>query len=112
MLSTVEGLRSAIGKKVELWCHALGITRPGSIQSLTQMIMSSMITLLGRRAVPKEPTRDVPGPLSRIGGVKELVRALDDLKALNVKPSDVHGNNIMLRPETGELVLADLGHFT
>jgi len=112
MLSPVDGLRLAIGKKVELWCHALGITRPGSIQSLTQMIMSSMTTLLGRRAVPKEPTRDTPGPLSRIGGVKELVRALDDLKAMNVKPSDVHGNNIMLRPETGELVLADLGHFT
>ena len=112
VLSAIDGLRSAVGKKVELWCRALGITRPGSIQSLTQMIMSSMTTLLGRRAVPKEPTKEVPGPLSRIRGVRDLVRALDDLKTMNINPSDVHGNNIMLRPETGELVLADLGHFT
>lgn len=112
MLSAIDGLRSAIGKKVELWCRALGITRPGSIQSLNQMIMSSITSLLGRRAVPKEPTKEAPGPLGRIKGVRELVSALEDLKSMNIKPSDVHGNNIMLRPETGELVLADLGHFT
>lgn len=112
MLSAIDGLRSAILKKVELWCHGLGITRPGSIQSLAQMIMSAITTMLGKRAVPKEPTKDAPGPLGRIKGVKELVSALDDLKSMKISPSDVHGNNIMLRPETGELVLADLGHFT
>ncbi len=112
MLSAIDGLRSAVGKKVELWCRPLGISRPGSIQSLSQMIMSSITSLLGRRAVPKEPTKEAPGPLGRIKGVRELVGALEDLKSMNVKPSDVHGNNIMLRPETGELVLADLGHFT
>jgi len=31
---------------------------------------------------------------------------------MNINPDDLHGNNIMMRPETGELVLADLGHFT
>jgi len=112
MLSAIDGLRSAILKKVELWCHGLGITRPGSIQSLAQMIMSAITTMLGKRAVPKEPTKDAPGPLGRIKGVRELVSALDDLKSMKISPSDVHGNNIMLRPETGELVLADLGHFT
>ena len=112
MLSAIDGLRSAVGKKVDLWCRALGITRPGSIQSLNQMIMSSITSLLGRRAVPKEPTKETPGPLGRIKGVRELVNALEDLKSMNINPSDVHGNNIMLRPETGELVLADLGHFT
>ena len=25
--------------------------------------------------------------------------------------SDLHGNNFMLRPETGDIVIADLGHF-
>ena len=112
MLSAIDGLRSAILKKVELWCRGLGITRPGSIQSLAQMIMSAITTMLGKRAVPKEPTKDAPGPLGRIKGVRELVGALDDLKSMKISPSDVHGNNIMLRPETGELVLADLGHFT
>jgi len=112
MISAIDGLSSVIWEKVNLWCRNLGITKPGSIQSLTQMLMSSMSTLLGRRAVPKEPTRDVAGPLGRTKGIRELVKALDDLKSMNIKPSDVHGNNIMIRPETGELVLADLGHFT
>jgi hypothetical protein len=112
MLSTIDGLRDAVTEKIGLWYRALGVTRAGAIQSLAQMIMSSMTSLLGRRAVPKEPTKDAAGPLGRIGGIRDLVRALDDLKSMNINPSDVHGNNIMLRPETGELVLADLGHFT
>jgi hypothetical protein len=112
MISAIDGLSSVVWEKVNLWCRNLGVTKPGSIQSLTQMLMSSMSTLLGRRAVPKEPTRDVAGPLGRTKGIRELVKALDDLKSMNIKPSDVHGNNIMIRPETGELVLADLGHFT
>lgn len=110
--SSIERLRSAIGKKIELWCKALGITRMGSIQSLTQMIVSSITSMLGRRAVPREPTEETPGPLGKVRGIKELVSALDDLKSMNINPSDIHGNNIMIRPETGELVLADLGHFT
>ena len=112
MLSTIDGLRDAVIEKIGLWYRALGVTRPGTIQSLAQMIMSSITSLLGRRAVPKEPTKEPAGPLGRIKGVRDLVKALDDLKSLNISPSDVHGNNIMLRPETGELVLADLGHFT
>ena len=112
VISAIDGLGVAVDKKVELWCHALGITRRGSIQSLSQMIMSAMKSILGRRAVPKEPTKETAGPLGRISGVRDLVRALDDLKSMNINPSDVHGNNIMIRPETGELVLADLGHFT
>ena len=112
MLSTVDGLRDAVTEKIELWYRALGITRRGAVQSLSQMIMSSITSLLGRRAVPKEPTKEPAGPLGRISGIRDLVKALDDLKSLNISPSDVHGNNIMLRPETGELVLADLGHFT
>lgn len=112
MLSTIDGLRDAVTEKIELWYRALGITRRGAVQSLAQMVMSSITSLLGRRAVPKEPTKEPAGPLGRISGIRDLVRALDDLKSLNISPSDVHGNNIMLRPETGELVLADLGHFT
>jgi hypothetical protein len=110
-ISAIDGLSAAVNKKVDLWCRALGITRRGSIQSLAQMIMSAMTSILGRRAVPKEPTKDVAGPLGRVKGVRDLIRALDDLKSMNINPSDVHGNNIMIRPETGELVLADLGHF-
>jgi len=111
MISVTDGLNDTVQEKVRLWCRALGITKPGAIQTLTKMLMSTVSTVLGRRAVPKEPTRTSPGALGRVKGIRELVRALEDLKRLNINPSDVHGNNIMLRPETGELVLADLGHF-
>jgi hypothetical protein len=112
MISAIDGLSSVVWDKVNLWCHGLGIKRRGAAQSLTQMIMSSMSTLLGRRAVPKEPMKDIAGPLGKLRGVRELVKAIDSMKSMNIHPSDVHGNNIMIRPETGELVIADLGHFS
>jgi hypothetical protein len=113
VISTIDGLRSAIEKKVQLWFRGLGEpARRGKAQSLTMTIMSSISSSLGRRAIPREPMKQSPGPLSRIRGVKELMTAIEDLKSMNINPDDLHGNNIMMRPETGELVLADLGHFT
>jgi len=112
VISTVDGLRSAVERKIQLWFRGLGESARGKIQSLTMTIMSSITSSLGRRAIPREPMKQSPGPLSRIRGVKELVVAIEDLKSMNINPDDLHGNNIMMRPETGELVLADLGHFT
>lgn len=112
-ISTIDGLRSAIEKKIQLWFRGLeGVTQRGKVQSLTMTIMSSITTSLGRRAIPREPMKQSPGPLSRIRGVRELMTAIEDLKSMNISPDDLHGNNIMMRPETGELVIADLGHFT
>lgn len=39
---------------------------------------------------------------------KEAKRELDDL---GIDPRDLHAENIMLRPGTGEIVISDLGHF-
>ncbi len=112
MLSATDGLSALIWEKTTLWCRGLGVTRSGRIDTVARTIIGSMSSLLGRRAVPREPSRDVAGPLGRLRGVRELVKAIEELKNMNIKPADVHGNNIMIRPETGELVLADLGHFT
>jgi hypothetical protein len=108
---TVDDLNRVVTDKVTLWFKGLGVTRPGVVQSLAKMLMSTVSSQLGRRAVPKEPTRDVAGPLGRIRGVSDLVRAIEELKAMDMSPSDVHGNNIMVRPDSGELVISDLGHF-
>ena len=111
MINATDALSAVVWEKVELWCKNLGITKPGVVQTLAKTLIGSIEVLLGRRAVPKEPSREAPGALGRIKGIRELVKALDDLKSLKLKMSDVHGNNIMIRPETGELVLSDLGHF-
>ena len=111
MINATDALSAVVWEKVELWCKNLGVTRPGVVQTLANTLIGSIEVLLGRRAVPKEPSREAPGALGKIKGIRELVKALDDLKSLKLKMSDVHGNNIMIRPETGELVLSDLGHF-
>jgi hypothetical protein len=112
VISALDGLRSVVEKKVQLWFRGLGETARGKIQSLSMTIMNPITNALSRRAIPQEPMKQSPGPLSRVRGVKELMTAIEDLKSMNISPDDVHGNNIMMRPETGELVISDLGHFT
>ncbi len=47
---------------------------------------------------------NIPGP-------KNLANALDDLRMLDIEPRDLNQDNIMLRPDTKEVVIADFGHF-
>ena len=42
---------------------------------------------------------------------KHLSGALRELEDLGIEPKDLHADNIMLRPETYEIVISDLGHF-
>jgi hypothetical protein len=42
---------------------------------------------------------------------KNFANALNDLRSLHIEPRDLHPSNIMLRPGTNEIVIADLGHF-
>lgn len=109
---TFDILKDSITSKIELWGRGLGINNPNHVFLISQGIISTIRGLLSRRAVPIEPTIEKAGALGGILGIKEFVKALDDLKAMRIFPADVHGNNIMLRPETGELVLSDLGHFS
>ena len=43
---------------------------------------------------------------------KKIKTALDELRGLGINPNDLHSDNIMIRPDTGEIVISDLGHFT
>jgi serine/threonine protein kinase len=47
---------------------------------------------------------NIPGP-------KNLANALNDLRSLYIEPRDLNQDNIMLRPDTKEVVIADFGHF-
>lgn len=42
---------------------------------------------------------------------KHFRKALRELEDLGIDPRDLHADNIMLRPETYEIVISDLGHF-
>ena len=42
---------------------------------------------------------------------KHFSGALRELEDLGIEPKDLHADNIMLRPETYEIVISDLGHF-
>lgn len=42
---------------------------------------------------------------------QKIRSALSEIEELGIEPRDLHADNLMLRPGTGEIVVADLGHF-
>jgi hypothetical protein len=46
-----------------------------------------------------------------IPGAKEFYESLKELEKYGVYSNDLHSGNIMIRPSTGEIVIADIGHF-
>jgi hypothetical protein len=42
---------------------------------------------------------------------KHFRKSIRELEDLGIDPRDLHADNIMLRPETYEIVISDLGHF-
>ena len=98
-------------EEIELWCFGIGISDKSAMNNVSRQVSDAIASALGKRAVPKEPKTEKAGPLSRSKGIKELIVAINKLIEIDIEPSDLHGNNIMIRPGSGELVLADLGHF-
>lgn len=111
VISPLDGLRRVASQKIADWCNEVGISNRGNAQTLVMTLTNDMIGILSRRAIPKEPMTQKPGALGGIRGVKGLKNAIEYMKSAGIAPDDVHGNNIMIRPETGELVISDLGHF-
>lgn len=60
----------------------------------------------------KSPMLDRPG-LTKIPGAGGLMRALVVLSKMvpDLQWGDIHSNNVMMRPSTGEIVVSDLGFF-
>jgi hypothetical protein len=98
--------------EIDLWCLGMGISDKSARNNIARQLSDTITSALGKRAVPREPKSEKAGPLSRAKGIKELITAINKLIDMDIEPSDLHGNNIMIRPESGELVLADLGHFS
>lgn len=48
---------------------------------------------------------------SGIPGQKNFIEQVNSLKYMGITPSDIHSENIMIRPSTGEFVISDIGHF-
>lgn len=106
-----SGLLGQVREEVRLWCLGVGISNQAPQTNIAKYISDSLETALSRRAIPQEPKEEKAGPLGSVKGIDKLMRAIKKLGALGIEPSDLHGNNIMLRPDSGELVIADLGHF-
>jgi len=98
-------------EEIDLWCLGMGISDKSARNNIARQLSDTIASALGKRAVPKEPKTEKAGPLARTKGIKELINAINKLIEMDIEPSDLHGNNIMIRPDSGELVLADLGHF-
>jgi hypothetical protein len=97
------------------WFNSLHAIPEAEVRRLRSNVLSSIrndfTSALTNRAIPINPGKKSPGALSALPGINNLQRAIEYLRSLGVQLEDVHGNNIMVRPETGELVLSDLGHF-
>lgn len=102
---------SQVMTEIDLWCFGVGISDKNARNNISSQLSDAIASALTKRAVPKEPKVEKAGPLSRSKGIKELIAAINKLIEMDIEPSDLHGNNIMIRPGSGELVLADLGHF-
>jgi hypothetical protein len=64
------------------------------------------------RGIPKEPSMGQQfGVMSSSKLLTSLRNAIKYMTDHGIFVSDLHGNNFMLRPETGDIVIADLGHF-
>jgi len=107
----INGLVKQTQEEIDLWCLGLGISDKASQMNISKQISDAISSSLSRRAIPIEPKRERAGPLGHIKGIDKLLSAVKKLELLGIMPSDLHGNNIMLRPDSGELVLADLGYF-
>lgn len=110
-LNPFDTFISQVMEEIELWCFGIGISDKSAMNNVSRQVSDAIASALGKRAVPKEPKTEKAGPLSRSKGIKELIVAINKLIEIDIEPSDLHGNNIMIRPGSGELVLADLGHF-
>ena len=49
--------------------------------------------------------------MSDTGALNDFKKAIKYMMNHGIFVSDLHANNLMIRPMTGEIVIADLGHF-
>ena len=78
--------------------------KKGDIEDLSLRATRALLSEVN--LTPVDSSYNLNTPLGK--HFKEARRELDDL---GIDPRDLHAENIMLRPGTGEIVISDLGHF-
>ena len=109
---TVESenvLMDAIMKGVHSWIDLTGAPKQSALQIMTT-IAESIIISMSRKPIPRRPVEDV-GITGDLAGFQKINKALKKLEPLGIRFNDVHANNVMIRPSTGDLVISDIGHF-
>ena len=67
--------------------------------------------LSNRRTITSIPMPERKLLSSRFKSITKVKEAIDSLSLYGIYASDLHRENIMIRPSTGELVISDIGHF-
>jgi len=105
-------IMQAVGEAASDWGIEKNIDRRQILPTLVSGIKNSINSEISKRPIRVNPVKDTAvGPMVDQPGIRELSSAIRAMIAMGLKPNDLHQDNIMIRPETGELVISDLGHF-
>lgn len=74
------------------------------INNLSERAAAGFLSELN--SAPVQSSYKLNTPLGR-----HFSKSIEELEEMGIEPGDLHADNIMLRPETGEIVISDLGHF-
>lgn len=64
-----------------------------------------------RRVITTKPEPERRLLSNRFDSITKVKEAIDSLSSYGIRANDLHRDNIMIRPSTGELVISDIGHF-
>lgn len=111
-LSPGIAIMQATGETIFDWGKERSIDRRQILPMLANGIKNAINSEISKRPIRVNPVKDkVSGIMVDQPGIKELDSAIRAMITMGLKPNDLHQDNIMIRPETGELVISDLGHF-
>lgn len=105
-------IMQAAGEAVSDWGVEKNIDNRRILPMLTNGIKNAINSEISKRPIRVNPVKDkISGIMVDQPGIRELDSAIRAMITMGLKPNDLHQDNIMIRPETGELVISDLGHF-
>lgn len=111
-LSPGIAIMQATGETIFDWGKERNIDRRQILPMLANGIKNSINSEISKRPIRVNPVKDkISGIMVDQPGIRELDSAIRAMITMGLRPNDLHQDNIMIRPETGELVISDLGFF-
>ena len=105
-------IMQAAGETVSDWGKEKDIDRRQILPMLVNGIKNSINSEISKRPIRVNPVKDkISGIMVDQPGIRDLDSAIRAMISMGLTPNDLHQDNIMIRPETGELVISDLGFF-